>query len=146
MSGEISAAKQRMRRRKQYRTWMDRAILLGVLAFFIAVGVWMVADVDVVLYVGLALYYGGFLAHVGIRQYSSMPLIDEREWEIEAKASALTLGVVAVLGIITIPGWTVLDATGVLTMPTLVGGMASGFVLLFVIFAVAYIYVSRTHR
>lgn len=145
MTKELNAAKQQMQRRERYRSLMDYSIYGGIVAFFIAMAVWILAyEANWVLFGGLALYYAGFVGYFAVRWYAPMSLIDEREWEMEYEASAMTLGVMAVIGVITIPGGVVLEETGYLSLPTLFSGFAVGYVLLFVIFGIVYTYLRHT--
>jgi uncharacterized membrane protein len=88
----------------------------------------------------VALYWGGFLAFLGVWKFSDVQVYDERDAAIERRASMTTMGIAAIALIFGGPGLSVLDETGVYDSPALLDGAMFGLMCLFGVFAGAYVY------
>jgi len=90
-----------------------------------------------------AAYWVGIVAFLAVWQFSPVTLFDERDAELERRASTLTLVVAAVVLVLGASGVRTLGALGVYDVPPFVSGVLYGYVGLFVVFAVAYGWLSR---
>jgi fatty acid desaturase len=143
---EEFTAKQRVRKREQYSKWINRSVGAGVASFFIATVVWTVTDRQLVLFVGLGLYWLGALG-MGIGYwYSPVSLRDEFEQQMEWEANQAVSAFIAAATIIGIPADVVLSVTGVYTAPAVVRGAIWGYLLLVFIFGAAHWYVKRQYE
>ena len=114
---------------------------------FGSVGVGVVANVALRLLsypvAAEAAYWVGIVAFLAVWQFSPVTLFDERDAELERRASTLTLVVAAVVLVLGASGVRTLGALGVYDAPPFVSGVLYGYVGLFVVFAVAYGWLSR---
>lgn len=90
-----------------------------------------------------AAYWVGIVAFLAVWQFSPVTLFDERDAELERRASTLTMVVAAVVLVLGASGARTLAALGVYDAPPFVSGVLYGYVGLFVVFAVAYGWLSR---
>ncbi|WP_073307669.1 DUF2178 domain-containing protein [Halobaculum gomorrense] len=91
-----------------------------------------------------AAYWVGIVGFLAVWQFSPVQLFDERDAELERRASTLTLVAAAVVLVLGASGARTLGALGVYDAPPFVEGVLYGYVGLFVVFAVAYGWVSWT--
>ncbi|MFC7070859.1 DUF2178 domain-containing protein [Halobaculum lipolyticum] len=91
-----------------------------------------------------ATYLLGILAFVAVWRLSPVTLFDERDEELERRASTITLSVAAVVLIVGASGARALSALGVYEAPPVVAGVLYGYVGLFVVFALALAWVKFT--
>jgi len=92
---------------------------------------------------GLAVYVVGALLGFGLMAYvrfdDSLSLGDERLCELERRASHYTVGLVAVVGWITLVGASLLDATGYRQMTPAEGTLLMAFAAVFVTWGGFYV-------
>jgi hypothetical protein len=145
MTQELTA-KQQVQKREQYSKWINRSVGAGVVSFFIATVVWTITDQQLVLFVGLGLYWLGALG-MGIGYwFSPVSLRDEFEQQMEWEANQAVSAFIAAATIIGIPADVVLGTTGVYTAPAAVRGAIWGYMLLVFIFGAAHWYVKRQYE
>lgn len=131
--------------RRRYRRWMDRSIGAGILGLFVAFGAWIVVPADPLVFAGVAIYWLGFLGYLGIWKGTSVTLFDEREEQMELKASGLTLSVFAFVLVFSAPAVVALSITDVYTVPPELWGAITAYVAVFVVFGIVYTYVKRSY-
>ncbi|UIO99425.1 DUF2178 domain-containing protein [Halobaculum sp. CBA1158] len=90
-----------------------------------------------------AAYWVGIVGFLAVWTFSPVTLFDERDAELERRASTITLVVAAVVLVLGASGTRTLSALGVYDASSFVSGVLYGYVGLFVVFAVAYGWVSR---
>jgi len=145
MSEKITAT-QRVQKREQYRTWINRSAGIGVAGFFLANAVWWLIDEPLALYAGLGVYWLGCLG-MGIGYWASpVSVRDELEQQMEWEANQAMTTFIVVVVIIGIPADVVLSTTGVYTAPAAVRGALWGYLLLVFIFGAAHWYVKRQYN
>ena len=144
MSEEITA-KQRVEKREQYSTWINRAAGAGSVGFVVATTVWVLTDEPLVLYAGLGTYWLGCLGMALGYWYSPVSLRDEFERHMEWEANRAASTFVAVVVLVGIPADVVLSTTGVYTAPGPVRGAVWGYLLLVFVFGAAHWYVKRQY-
>lgn len=132
-------------KRQSYRRWMNVSLWGGIVALFLATGVWVFAPIDTFVWTGVALYWLGVLGYLLIWKGTAITLFDERDEQIELEASGLTLSVVAYVVIVAIPAMVALSVTGTYTVPSPYREMLVGWLAIFVVFAVAYGHTKRQY-
>ena len=143
---EEFTAKQQVQKRELYSKWINRSVGVGIAGFFIAMGIWMFTENELVLFAGLGLYWLGAIG-MGIGYwYSPVPLRDEFEQHTEWEANQAISAFIAVVVIIGIPADVVLTITGVYTAPAIVRGAIWGYLLLTFIFGAAHWHVKRQYK
>jgi len=90
--------------------------------------------------VGVALYWTGAVAVVGVCKGSSIAVFDERDAALERRASHRALLVGAGATILGLPSVSLLSDAGVYTPPPAFDGVVLAFVALLVLFAVNYLW------
>jgi hypothetical protein len=116
---------------QRYRRLMYASIVVGVVAF-------IVADELGYSLVGLAVYWAGIVAFFAIWKGTSVTLFDERDTELERRASHVTVGIVGVLGVLTFTSMVVVGETATVEIPQVVWNLFLGYALLFVLWGVVY--------
>ncbi|QZP38809.1 DUF2178 domain-containing protein [Halobaculum magnesiiphilum] len=115
---------------------------------FGSVGVGVIANVALRLLsypvAAEAAYWVGILGFLAVWQFSPVTLFDERDAELERRASTVTLVVAAVVLVLGASGARTLSALNLYDAPPFLSGVLYGYVGLFVVFAVAYGWMSRT--
>ena len=142
---DIESARQRQKKRQQYRRWSNYSLWGGIFALFAAVAVWVVYPDPTVVYAGTILYWLGFFGMLGIQYGTEIDLEDERQDEVASKAGAVTLGIAAVVGVLLTPAAVAVDATGVYDVAPEFWGIIWTFVGLFVVFGIAHTYYDHHH-
>jgi uncharacterized membrane protein len=122
--------------RRRYRRMAFGMLVVGVIAF-------VAGDILDYPVAGLSLYWLGFLGFLAIQRWAPMRLFDERECTLERRASYDAVRVVAVVLIGLAPATATLEAVGEFETPATVQGALWGYVVLFVVFAVAYLWRRR---
>lgn len=143
---EEFTAKQQVQKRKQYSKWINRSVGLGVASFFITTALWMITEEQLVLFVGVGLYWLGAVGMWVGYWYSPVSLRDEFEQHMEWEASQAVSAFIAAVTIIGIPADVVLSTTGVYTAPAAVRGAIWGYLLLVFLFGAAHWYVKRQYE
>ena len=126
----------RLAKIRRYRRLMYASILVGVAGFVVGV------EFDYPL-VGLAVYWAGILGFFVVWRGSSVELFDERDADLERRASHLTVQVAGIVGVLTMTTLVVLGEATDVAVPREVWG---GFLALsgqFLVFGIAYGYVKR---
>lgn len=131
MTGTQTATRDVLSKRRTYRRLMILAVLAGTLGFM------ALYDFGYPL-VGVGVYWLGFLAFIGIWRGTSLKLFDERDCDLERRASHVTLTVVALAGILGWPTVEILDQTVGYTPPPEFDGMLLGYAAMFGVFGVVY--------
>lgn len=145
MTEELTA-KQQVQKREQYSKWINRSVGFGVASFFIATVMWMITEEQLVLFVGVGLYWLGAVGMGVGYWYSPVSLRDEFEQHMQWEASQATSAFIAVVVIIGVPADVVLSTTGVYTAPAAIRGAIWGYLLLTFIFGAAHWYVKRQYE
>jgi len=122
----------RLAKRRRYRRLMYASILVGVVGF-------VVADELGYQLVGLAVYWVGILAFVGIWKGTAIALFDERDVDLERRTSLLTLKIAGGLGVLWMSVLVVLNATTTVDIPDRVWGGFLTLSGLFVLYGAVYL-------
>jgi peptidoglycan/LPS O-acetylase OafA/YrhL len=132
MPSSESPAIDRLSKIRLYRRLMYGAVLAGTAGFAVA------SAVDRTL-IGVALYWAGFLAFLGLWRGTAVTLFDERDCALERRASHVTLNVLAAVGILAWPSVVVLsEVTDYSPPPEYRGGLLA-FAAVYVVFAAVYV-------
>ena len=116
---------------RRYRRLMYGCIGVGVGGFLAAV------ELDFPL-VGLAVYWAGILAFFGVWKGTSVTLYDERDLDLERRASLLTLQIAGAVGLLSMTTLVVADQMPSVAVPErAVGGFLTTSAL-FVVYGVVY--------
>ncbi|WP_435062598.1 DUF2178 domain-containing protein [Halobaculum sp. EA56] len=137
MTGSGTATAPTVSRRRRYRLLMAGTLLGGVAAGLALRSL----DYHVA---GEAVYWLGVLGFLAVWRFSPVTLFDERDEALERHASALTLGVFAVILPVGASAARLATRLGRYDVPELVWGALYGYVGLFVVFALAYGWLRRT--
>jgi uncharacterized membrane protein len=131
-STELSGSK-RLAKRQTYRRLMVGCIVAGVLAAIALrnLGYPLVSE---------AVYWLGIIGFLAVWKGTSMQLFDERDCELERRASLRTVQIVAVLLVLGASAGRVLAAAGVYTAPAVYWHVLYGFGAVAVIFAAVYVW------
>jgi len=116
---------------RRYRRLMYASILVGVVGF-------LVADEFGYSLVGLAVYWAGIVAFLGIWKGTSVTLFDERDTALERRTSHATIGVVGVVGVLTFTSLVVLGETTTVEVPDPVWTLYLGYAALFGLWGAVY--------
>jgi len=111
---------------------MYASILVGVVGF-------VVADEFGYQLVGLAVYWIGILAFVGIWKGTAIELFDERDVDLERRTSLLTLQIAAVVGVLWMSTMVVLNTVTTMDIPDRVLGGFLTLSGLFVLYGAVYL-------
>lgn len=130
MTGQSGYA--RLAKRRRYRRLMYASSLVGVVGF-------VVADELGYQLVGLAVYWVGILAFVGIWKGTAIELFDERDVDLERRTSLLTLKIAGVVGVLWMSVMVVLNATTTVDIPERVWGGFLTLSGLFVLYGAVYL-------
>lgn len=132
-STELSG-RERLSRRRTYRRLMIGCIVVAVAAAIALrnLGYPLVSE---------AVYWLGIVGFFAVWQGTSMQLFDERDCELERRASLRTIQVVAVLLVLGASAGRVLAAAGVYTAPPVYWHVLYGWGAVAVVFAVVYVWV-----
>ncbi|MFC7135446.1 DUF2178 domain-containing protein [Halobaculum litoreum] len=117
-------------RRRRYRGLLFGAVVVGSV---LGVGL-RVLGYPIV---GEAVYWVGILAFLGVWRFTPVTLFDERDAELERRASNVTLVVAAVALVVGASAARLASVTGAFEVPATVSGALYGYVALFVVFALA---------
>lgn len=137
MSQELTAT-QRVKKREQYKKWINRAVGFGVASLFISTGVWILTEEPLVLFAGVGLYWLGCLGMAIGYRYSPVSVRDELEQRMEREASQTTITFVSVVTIIGLPVEVVFSTTGVYAVPAAIRGAIWAYFLMILIFLAAH--------
>ena len=88
--------------------------------------------------IGVLVYWAGFFGMLVIWKFSPVTLYDERDIEIERKASDYTLAVFALVLVLAAPGGIGLERAEVLTLPEAFHGAMWTLVTIYVVWAAIY--------
>lgn len=124
-------------RRRRYRRLLFGAVGVGVVA---GLGLRLL-DYPIA---GEAVYWLGVLAFLAVWRLSPVRLFDERDEELELRASRLTMTAAAVVLVVGASGARLVTHLGVYDVPAFVSGVLYGYVGLFVLFALAFAWTSHT--
>lgn len=133
MSHSETSRHPQIAKRRRYRRLMYGSVLVGVIAF-------VAADELGYELVGLAVYWIGILAFVGLWKGTSIQLFDERDVDLERRTSLLTLKIAAVLGVLWMSTMVVLNAATTITIPERVWGGFLTLSGLFVLYGGVYLF------
>jgi len=142
---DSSDARKQLKQRKRYKQLFYGIITAGIVGYFALVTVWNSVGGDAVAISAVGVYWGAIVLALGVLRLGPDEIEDEREEEINAKASGRTLGIAGFLLILGGPGLATLGQTGVYTAPSWLVGMTWGYASLFGIFAVSYWYTKRQY-
>lgn len=131
MTGQSGYA--RLAKRRRYRRLMYASILVGVVGF-------VVADELGYQLIGLAVYWVGILAFVGIWKRTAIELFDERDVDLERRTSLLTLKISGVVGVLWMSVLVVLNASTTVDIPERVWGGFLTLSGLFVLYGAVYLF------
>lgn len=132
MTDESTVGTRRLDVRRRYRRLLYAAPLAGAFCFAIAV----TFGYEVV---GVGLYWLGFLVFLGIWWRAPVSIQDERDKQLERRASELTLTLVAFVGILVWPSVVILSETRGYEPPPVYDGVFLGISALYAVFGVVYL-------
>lgn len=89
---------------------------------------------------GVAVYWLGIVAFFGIWKRSDVSIQDERDCDLERRASLLTLQLIGALTVVTAPAIVVLEETSSYTAPAAFDELLLGYVVLFGTFGASYLW------
>ena len=145
MTDTIASGRRELENRQRYRRLMNYSLAGGIGGLFAATLLWVYVPEDLVVFAGVAVYWLGFLGSIVIWKGTSTTLFDEREQQLELKASGITLGVFGYVVVFGVPAMVALSVTDTYTVPSTIWDVLVGYLGLFVVFAVAYTYVKYVH-
>lgn len=125
------STKHRIETRRRYKRLMFGCLAVGIVGLLIG------SFLDQYL-IGVLIYWAGFFGMLGVWQFSSVTLYDERDTAIERKASDYTLSVFAFVLVLGAPGGIMLEEGGVVTLPAAFGGAMWMLVAVYAVFGVIY--------
>lgn len=131
MTQTVSSAGGQLARMRRYRRLMFGSVVGGV-------AISLVLRYLGYPVVGEAVYLLGFAAFLSIWQGTSITLVDEREKDIERRASTVTLTVTAFALIFAASGSRLYTALTASTIPTWLHYTIYAFIAQFVLFGAAY--------
>jgi hypothetical protein len=133
MTRTITSEPDRLSKIRTYRRLMVGFVLGGVAAALVL----RFLDYPVL---GEALYWVGILGFLAVWQGTSLTLFDERDAELERRASHVTLTLVAVVGVVTTSAARMLPKFTEYAVPAELWGALYGFVVLFGTFGIVYLW------
>lgn len=132
MTPTESGGHELLARQRRYRRIYYASVAVGV-------GGFLAADYLGYPLVGVAIYWAGILAMVGVWKGTSLQLFDEREVALEERATRTALNLLAFVLILGVPALTVLQEVGYLTITPRMSGMIWGLLTPYVVFGVVYV-------
>jgi hypothetical protein len=139
MSGEPS-----LDTRRQYRQLMSSSIGVGGAGLFVGTAAAIFAPErvsDLFLYAGVGAYYLGIVGYLFLWRRTGVRLLDEREAEIERRASQIVVLTLITVTLFALPADLLLDVTGDVAVPMALRGAIWGYALLLAFVLVVYGYV-----
>jgi len=133
MTATDSPTTTRLSKRRTYRRLMFGSVLGGT-----AVGL-VLRNLDYPL-VGEAVYWVGILAFFAIWKGVDVQLMDERDWELERRASMTALQLILAVAVVGASTARLLTWLTDYTVPVVVWGALYGYIGLFIAFGVAYLW------
>ncbi|AAG19011.1 MULTISPECIES: DUF2178 domain-containing protein [Halobacterium] len=131
MSDRGSTGTGRLAKVRRYRRLMYACIGVGVGGFIVA------AEFDYPL-AGLVVYWAGILGSLAVWKGTSVTLYDERDLDLERRASLLTLQIAGVVGLLAMTTHVVVDQMPSVDVPEeFVGGFLT-ISALFIVYGVVY--------
>jgi len=131
MSDHEPTGAGRLAKIRRYRRLMYACIAVGVVGFIAAV------ELDYPL-VGLVVYWAGILAFFAVWKGTSVTLYDERDIDLERRASLLTLQIAGVVGVLAMTVLVVAGQVPSLAVPERVVGGFLAISGLFLVYGVVY--------
>ncbi|SEW03779.1 DUF2178 domain-containing protein [Halobacterium jilantaiense] len=131
MSDHEPTGTGRMAKVRRYRRLLFACIGVGVGGFLVAV------EFDYPL-VGLVVYWAGILAALGVWKGTSVTLYDERDLDLERRASLLTLQIAGVVGVLAMTTLVVTDQMPSVDVPERIVGGFLTISALFIVYGVVY--------
>lgn len=119
-------------RRRQTRRLTFGILLVGVVGFLLADAVGRPV-------LGVGIYWAGVLGFFAVRRWSDVSLADERDCELERRASYDALRIAAVALVVGAPATVVLREAGYLEFSPTLQGAIVGYIALFLVFGIAYV-------
>lgn len=142
---DLSEGRKQLQRRKRYKRLFYGTLAVGIVGYLALLGVWNRVGGDALAVGAVGVYWGAFVLALGILRFGPDEIEDEREAEINAKASGQTIGIAALVLILGGPGLATLEQTGAYTAPSWLFGMMWGYASLFGIYAVSHWYIKRQY-
>lgn len=133
MTATESTGHERLAKVRRYRRLSIACLLVGIAGF-------LVTSFAGYPLVGIAIYWAGFFGMLAVWKGTSIELYDEREQELERRASDVTLGIFAFVLVLGAPGAVALEEAGVYETPAAVQGAIWAYVAVFAVFGVVYTY------
>ena len=133
MTRTVTSEPDRLSKIRLYRRLMVGSILGGV------AGALVLRTLDYPV-LGEAVYWVGIIAFFAVWQGTSLTLFDERDVELERRASHVTLLVVGAVGVVTASLTRLVPRFTDYTVPAELAGALYGFVFLFGTFGVVYLW------
>ena len=133
MTATESPGTTRLSKRRTYRRLMYLAVFGGTGIGFLL----RYLDYPVV---GEAVYWVGIVAFIAVWKGSDVQLMDERDWALERRASLSALQIVGATMVVVASGSRLVTWLTDYTVPTLVWGALYGYIGLFIIFGLSYLW------
>ncbi|MDS0258936.1 hypothetical protein NDI56_05970 [Haloarcula sp. S1CR25-12] len=125
---------------------MSSSIGVGVAGLFAATAAAVFAPdsvSDLLLSVGVGVYYVGLLGYLVIWQRTGVRLLDEREAQIEQRACQLVVLALTGVTVLAVPADLLFAVTGVVDVPLALRGAVWGYALLLVFSLFVYGHVAE---
>lgn len=133
MTRTVTSESDRLSKIRLYRRLMVGLVLGGVAAALVL----RTLNYPVL---GEALYWVGIVGFLAVWQGTSLTLFDERDQELERRASHVTLTIVAVVGVVAASAARMLPRFTAITVPAELRGALYGFMFLFATFGAVYLW------
>lgn len=124
---------------------MATALGIGVSGLIAGLVAGAVLEANIVVYVGIATFWLGIAGHEAIRKRSTVTLFDERDTRIDREASAVAVRTFVYLFVVGAPPLVTLAVTDTSVVPQQAWGVLSACVLLFLVYAIAYVVLGDRH-
>jgi uncharacterized membrane protein len=134
MNSAVSPTTLRLSKQRLYRRLMFGFIAVGVVVglVFRFLGYPLVGEL---------IYWIGIIGFLAVWRGTSLTLFDERDRALEQQASQITLSVFAIVLVLGASAARVIPRISTYTVPTEFVGALYGYVALFVVFGVSYLWV-----
>lgn len=143
---ESLTPKQKTKKREKYKKWINVSVAVGVISLFSAIGTWIFIENEILLFIGLALYWAGAIGMAVGYWISPVSLRDEFHQHTEQEANKIISVFVGAIAVIGVPADVILNTTNVYTTPPIIRGFIWGYLLLVIAFGIAHAHVKRKYE
>lgn len=133
MTETASSGTNRLAAVRRYRRLFYASILIGTAGLLVA------TYVDYPL-VGIGIYWAGVVAAIAILRGTSVELYDERDVDLERRASLRALYLIGGAAVLGFPAAVAAEELGYWTLPAELAGAMYGYVVLWAVWGVSYLW------